>query len=507
MTRTINTTCPYCGTGCGVSVEIGDDGARVSGDKKHPANFGRLCVKGSALAQVLTHEDRLLHPKIDGARASWDAALDLVAQKFSQTIAAHGPDAVAFYLSGQLLTEDYYVANKLMKGFDRLSQCRHQFAPVHVGLRRRTQARLRLRHGSRLLRGPGAADLVVLVGSNLGLVPSRALPAAGGGARQARRPPQNRQIDPRRTATSELADLHLSLAPGSDVALFNGLLRELNAAGKRARKFVGDHTSGAEAALAEARKRTLEKTAEATELSPRELRQFFDLVIDNDKTVTVYSQGVNQSSAGADKVNAIINTHLLTGRIGQPGSGPFSVTGQPNAMGGREVGGLANMLAAHMEIDNHDHRTLVQDFWRSPAIAAKPGLKAVELLRAIYEGQVKAVWIVATNPVDSMPDADFVRAALAKMSLRGRIRCRGKDRHDKARACASAGAGLGREGRHGHQFREAHFPAAGVAQGARRGPRRLAGDLRRGAAHGFRRGLRLRRTRRDFSRTCGALRS
>ncbi len=414
MSRTIKTTCPYCGVGCGVAAQIDGDDVRVSGDREHPANFGRLCVKGSALAQVLTHEERLLHPRIGGARASWDDALDLVATTFTRTIAEHGPDSVALYVSGQLLTEDYYVANKLMKGFvgsaniDTNSRlCMSSSVAGH-----------KRAFGSDTV--PGAyedieeADLVVLVGSNLAwchpILHQRL--AAARERRNGR--PYVVNIDPRRTATSEIADLHLSLEPGSDVALFCGLLRELQKAGKRDRKFVAAHTQGLDETLAAAKAWTEEKVAAATGLSRENLRRFYGLVIDHDKTVTVYSQGVNQSSAGTDKVNAIINAHLLTGRIGKPGCGPFSVTGQPNAMGGREVGGLANMLAAHMEIGDPAHRGLVREFWSAPRLVEKPGLKAVELFQAIHDGRVKAVWIIGTNPVDSLPDADFVRAALQK---------------------------------------------------------------------------------------------
>jgi assimilatory nitrate reductase catalytic subunit len=415
MTQIVKSTCPYCGTGCGVSVSVGAGGeVRVSGDVEHPANFGRLCVKGSALAQVLTQEERLLHPRIHGERASWDDALDLVASTFEKTIAAHGPESVALYVSGQLLTEDYYVANKLMKGF---------IGAANIDTNSRLCMSSSVAGHKRAFGAdtvPGCyedlelADLVVLVGSNLAWCHPVLYQRLAAAREKRGGLPKIVNIDPRRTATSELADLHLSLAPGSDVALFNGLLRELNKSAKRAKKFIADHTEGAEAALAEAKKWTPEKVTATTGLSFTELSRFYDLVIANDKTVTVYSQGVNQSSSGTDKVNAIINTHLLTGRMGKPGCGPFSVTGQPNAMGGREVGGLANMLAAHMDIDNADHRALTQGFWRSPKIAAKPGLKAVDLFQAIHDGRVKAVWIIATNPVDSLPDADFVRAALEK---------------------------------------------------------------------------------------------
>ena len=433
MTQTIKTTCPYCGTGCGVSASVGGDGeVRVSGDAEHPANFGRLCVKGSALAQVLTQEERLLYPQIHGARANWDDALDVVASTFEKTIAAHGPESVALYVSGQLLTEDYYVANKLMKGF---------IGAANIDTNSRLCMSSSVAGHKRAFGAdtvPGCyedlelADLVVLVGSNLAWCHPVLYQRLAAAREKRGGLPKIVNIDPRRTATSELADLQLSLAPGSDVALFNGLVRELNKSAKRAKKFIADHTEGAEAALAEAKKWTPEKVAAATGLSLAELSRFYDLVIANDKTVTVYSQGVNQSSAGTDKVNAIINTHLLTGRIGKPGCGPFSVTGQPNAMGGREVGGLANMLAAHMDIDNADHRALTQSFWRSPAIAAKPGLKAVDLFKAIHDGRVKAVWIIATNPVDSLPDADFVRAALEKCPFVVGLRCGGKHRHRRA---------------------------------------------------------------------------
>jgi assimilatory nitrate reductase catalytic subunit len=412
MTKTICTTCPYCGVGCGVSAEVDNGSARVAGDKAHPANFGRLCVKGSTLAQTLTLEERLLHPRIGAARASWNDALNLVARMFSQTIARHGPDSVALYVSGQLLTEDYYVANKLMKGF---------IGSANID----TNSRLCMSSAvAGYKRAFGAdtvpccyedleeADLVVLVGSNLAWCHPILFQRLAAAREKRGGLPKIVNIDPRRTATSEIADLHLSLAPGSDVALFLGLLRELNKAGKTAKRFVAAHTNGLDEALAAAKSWTIEKVAAETALPASELRQFYDLVIATEKTVSAFSQGVNQSTAGTDKVNAIINTHLLTGRIGKPGSGPFSITGQPNAMGGREVGGLANMLAAHMDIENPAHRALVKNFWNAPAMAQKPGLKAVDLFKAISDGRVKAVWIMGTNPVDSLPDADMVRDAL-----------------------------------------------------------------------------------------------
>ncbi|MDR3496938.1 MAG: molybdopterin-dependent oxidoreductase [Ancalomicrobiaceae bacterium] len=405
------TTCPYCGVGCGVIATRRDDGSiGVRGDPEHPANFGRLCSKGSALAETLSLDDRLLRPEIGGRPAAWDEALDLVARRFAETIAEHGPDSVAFYVSGQLLTEDYYVANKLMKGFigsaniDTNSRlCMSSSVAGH-----------RRAFGSDTV--PGcyddleAADLVVLVGSNLAWchpVLYQRLMAA-----RQHRGTRIVVIDPRRTATAETADGHLAIAPDSDVALFGGLLSYLHGNGCIDADFVAAHTSGLDVALDAVADLDPAKTARLTGIPEADLVAFFAEFAATDKAVTVYSQGVNQSVFGSDKVNAILNCHLATGRIGREGMGPFSVTGQPNAMGGREVGGLANVLAAHMSLDSPTDRAVVQTFWASPRVAEKPGLKAVELFRAIGDGRVKAVWIIATNPVDSLPDADSVGEAL-----------------------------------------------------------------------------------------------
>ncbi|MCC6736237.1 MAG: molybdopterin-dependent oxidoreductase [Bauldia sp.] len=411
MNVPVRTTCPYCGVGCGVLATPGPDGSvTVAGDPEHPANFGRLCSKGSALGETVGLEERLLHPEIDERRAAWDEALDLVAARFAATIAEHGPDAVAFYVSGQLLTEDYYAANKLMKGFlgsaNIDTNSRLCMASSVAGHRRA--------FGSDTVPGTyedlEEADLVVLVGSNLAwchpVLYQRLLAA------KERRGTRIVVVDPRRTNTADGAELHLPLRPGSDVALFNGLLNHLAEAGAMNQDFVRRHTSGLDAAL-DAARLLADGTAELTGLPQETLDGFYGLFAGTPRVVTVYSQGVNQSATGTDKVNAIINCHLLTGRIGRPGAGPFSVTGQPNAMGGREVGGLANQLAAHMAIEDADARNLVGRFWNAPHMAERAGLKAVDLFRAVGDGRVKALWIMATNPVDSMPEADDVRAALA----------------------------------------------------------------------------------------------
>ena len=414
MSTETKTTCPYCGVGCGVIATPRPDGsAVVQGDPAHPANFGRLCSKGAALGETLGLDGRLLEPEVNGDKAGWDEALDEVAGRFKQTIAEYGADAVAFYVSGQLLTEDYYVANKLMKGFigsgniDTNSRlCMSSSVAGH-----------KRAFGEDVVPGCYAdlelADLLVLVGSNAAWchpVLYRRISLA-----KASRPAMKIVvIDPRRTDACDLADLHLGLQPGSDVALFNGLLHHLRRHDGLDFAFLERHVAGyAEALTAAASCPSIPATAAACGLAEDAVAKFFQLFLSTPKTVTAWSQGVNQSSAGTDKVNAIINVHLATGRIGKPGMGPFSLTGQPNAMGGREVGGLANQLAAHRDFGHAEDWRAVADFWNAPNLARKPGLKAVDLFEAIGSGRVKAVWIMATNPVVSLPDSTAVRAALA----------------------------------------------------------------------------------------------
>ncbi|AFL51648.1 assimilatory nitrate reductase catalytic subunit [Sinorhizobium fredii] len=412
MAHEVKTTCPYCGVGCGVIARVSDDGAvSVKGDPEHPANFGRLCSKGSALAETLDLDGRLLHPEIGGRRAGWNEALDLVAERFSRSIAENGPDSVAFYVSGQLLTEDYYIANKLMKGFigsaniDTNSRlCMSSSVAGH-----------RRAFGSDTVPGTyedlELADLVILTGSNLAWC-HPVLYQRLSAAKTSRPEMKVVVIDPRRTMTADIADMHLAIAPDGDTALFNGLLAYLADNSAVDQDYVWAHTNGFAEALQAAAVLDLPHLSDATGLTQKQLGEFFRLFETTEKVVTCYSQGVNQSAAGTDKVNAIINCHLATGRIGRPGMGPFSLTGQPNAMGGREVGGLANMLAAHLDIEKADDRDLVRRFWGSPAVAAKPGLKAVDMFRAVADGRIKALWIMATNPVVSMPDADAVEAAI-----------------------------------------------------------------------------------------------
>jgi assimilatory nitrate reductase catalytic subunit len=417
----VRTACPYCGVGCGVLATPNDGGGvDISGDPVHPANFGALCSKGSALGETLGLDGRLLHPMVrrDGAlaQADWTTALDAVATGFKRAIKQHGPDAVAFYLSGQLLTEDYYVANKLMKGFigsaNVDTNSRLCMASSVAGHRRA--------FGADTVPGVYAdldeADLIVLVGSNAAwchpvLFRRMAANKRDRGARLV-------VIDPRRTATAEDADLFLAIAPGSDTALFCGLLAHLAESGALDDAFIEDHTTGFAEAIARAREIApdVDATAKATGLARADVVSFFGWFRATPRVVTCYSQGVNQSAQGTDKVNAIINCHLATGRIGRLGMGPFSLTGQPNAMGGREVGGLANQLAAHMgfspgEIDR------VRRFWKAPHMATHEGLKAVQMFDAIAAGRIKALWVMATNPAVSLPRAGAVRDALRKLEL------------------------------------------------------------------------------------------
>jgi assimilatory nitrate reductase catalytic subunit len=398
----VRSTCPYCGVGCGVLLHPdGAGGLAVRGDPEHPANHGRLCSKGTALGETVGLGGRLRAPRVNGQEASWDEALDLVATRFNETIGKHGPDSTAFYVSGQLLTEDYYVANKLMKGFigsaNIDTNSRLCMASTVAGHKRA--------FGTDTVPGTYAdldeADLVVLVGSNLAWChPVLYQRVKASGAKII-------VIDPRRTASCDGADLHLAIAPGADVALFNRLLSAIYEGGAFDKDFIA-HTNGFDETV-----RMAMNDGACTGLTAEEVSAFCRMWIGTEKVVTIFSQGVNQSTSGSDKVNAILNCHLATGRIGRPGMGPFSVTGQPNAMGGREVGGLANMLACHLDLENADHRAAVRGFWQAPQMPDAPGLKAVDMFRAVGEQRIKALWIIHTNPAVSMPEADAVRDAIA----------------------------------------------------------------------------------------------
>jgi assimilatory nitrate reductase catalytic subunit len=417
LSGVVKTTCPYCGVGCGVEA-IADPagGVTMRGDASHPANLGKLCVKGSALGETLGLDGRLLHPMIHGQRATWNQAVGFVADGLRKVIAQHGPNAVAFYLSGQLLTEDYYIANKFAKGF---------LGTPHVDTNSRlcmasSVAGHRRAFGSdtvpQTYEDLDQADLIILVGSNAAwchpvLYQRMQMAREMRGARVI-------NIDPRRTATSEGSDLQLSVKSGMDSVLFSWLLVQIDARGIVDRAYVERHTNGFDAALVSARSIApdLETVVSRTGLSAGDITDFVNLFIASDRVVTCYSQGVNQSAQGSDKVNAILNCHLATGRIGRPGCGPLSLTGQPNAMGGREVGGLANMLAAHMGYSPPEVER-VRTFWDAPNMAQNEGLKAVQMFEAIERGEIKALWVMHTNPAVTLPRADAMRAAMKKLDL------------------------------------------------------------------------------------------
>lgn len=413
------TTCPYCGVGCGIDATIEDNKiTRVKGDISHPANLGRLCVKGSSLHETLGDSNRILQPRINGEDKSWKESTQYVADKFKALIKEHGPDSIAFYLSGQLLTEDYYVANKLMKGFigsgnvDTNSRlCMASASAAH-----------KRAFGEDIV--PGCyedfenAEVIFMVGSNA----AYAHPIIYQRIVKAKADNPNLKIivlDPRATATSETADLHIALKPGSDAYYYNGLLMYLAHHNKLDNEYIDEHCQGFEQALKTAKTQLhdIASVAVACDVELTTLIKSYQYFADYNKVVTIFSQGINQSSSGVDKGNAIINCHLATGKIGYEGAGPFSITGQPNAMGGREVGGLSTQIAAHMDYETPGAIDLISRFWQAPNMSTKQGYKAVDMFNAVDEGKIKAIWIMATNPVVSMPDANFIKRALKKCEL------------------------------------------------------------------------------------------
>jgi assimilatory nitrate reductase catalytic subunit len=420
-------TCPYCGVGCGVIIE--SEGAQITGvrgDPDHPANFGRLCTKGSTLhltAQApITLQTRLLQPMRRVNRnekpqaVSWDSALDFVATSFAQIIREHGPDAVGFYISGQLLTEDYYVFNKLVKG---------QIGTNNVD----TNSRLCMSSavaGYKQTLGADApptcyddvnhADCIFIIGSNT----AYAHPILFRRIEDAKKKnPQLKIIfaDPRKTDTAEIADLYLPLLPGTDVALFHGMLHIMLWEGWIDTAYIAEHTNGFEELKQLVRDYTPDHVAQICGIKKEDLFTAAKLFATSQATLSLYCQGLNQSSSGTAKNASLINLHLATAQIGKPGAGPFSLTGQPNAMGGREVGGLANLLSAHRDMANPAHRAEVAQLWSITDVPATPGKTAVEMFQAAADGQIKALWIACTNPAQSMPDQALVRKALQRAKI------------------------------------------------------------------------------------------
>jgi assimilatory nitrate reductase catalytic subunit len=413
----VKSTCAYCGVGCGIDITV-EDGKAIAlvGTKEHPANYGKLCVKGTNLLATTDLTNRLLAPKINNQTVDWSTATNHVAEELSKIIKGHGPDSVAFYVSGQLLTEDYYLANKLMKGY---------IGSANID----TNSRLCMSSAVAAYKRSFGEDVVPCSYDDLDS--TELLLITGSNAawthpvlfqRIERAKKRNAKmkvvvIDPRKTATSQIADYFLQIKPGTDAAFFNGLLYYLSQNDGLNSHYIEQHTQGFEQASLEASNWPVEEVSTYCDIDAKILESVYQLFAITEKVITFYSMGINQSNSGVDKCQSIINCHLATGKIAKEGCGPFSITGQPNAMGGREVGGLSNQLASHMDIENPEHRSSLQRFWQSPTMANKAGYKAVDLFDAIDEGKVKAVWIMATNPMVSLPDRAKIARALKKCEL------------------------------------------------------------------------------------------
>jgi assimilatory nitrate reductase catalytic subunit len=419
--------CCYCGIGCGVIIET--DGVQVTGvrgDPQHPANFGRLCTKGSSLhlsAQpMLQQQARALYPELRSGRntprkrVSWDGALDAIAQQFADTIRRHGPDSVGFYISGQLLTEDYYVFNKLAKGLIGTnnidSNSRLCMSSAVAGYKQTLGADA----PPSCYEDIDRAEVIFIVGSNT----AYAHPILYRRIEDARKNNPKLKIivaDPRRTDTAREADLFLPILPGTDVALFNGMLHLCLWEDLVDSVYIAAHTDGFAELKQTVREYTPKMVAEICGISEADLIQAARWFGSSKATLSLYCQGLNQSSSGTAKNAALINLHLATHQIGKPGAGPFSLTGQPNAMGGREVGGMANLLSAHRDLGKPEHRAEVAAFWGVDDVPAKPGKTAVELFEAVRSGEIKILWIACTNPAQSLPEQRLVREALKTAEL------------------------------------------------------------------------------------------
>ena len=435
MTQETRSTCPYCGVGCGVIIE--SDGRQITGvrgDPQHPANFGRLCTKGSTLhltaAQPVTLQTRLLRPQMRAARGdtpqpvSWDHALDQVADRFAAVITSHGPDAVGFYLSGQLLTEDYYVYNKLAKGLIGTNNVDTNSRLCMSSAVAGYKATLGADAPPACYDDLNHAHTLFITGSNTAFA-HPILFRRIEDAKRARPGLRLIVVDPRRTETAEAADLFLQILPGTDVALFNGMLHLMLWEGLTDAAYITAHTHGFEALRDRVRDYTPKAVAQLCGVAEADLVQAARWFAGLDgadaparrPTLSLYCQGLNQSSSGTAKNAALINLHLACGQIGKAGAGPFSLTGQPNAMGGREVGGLATAMSAHRDLANPQHRAEVARLWQVHDVPSAPGKSAVEMFQAAADGQIKALWIACTNPAQSMPDQATVRRALERCEL------------------------------------------------------------------------------------------
>ncbi len=423
--RWSKSVCPYCGVGCGIFVGEKDGKVhKVRGNPLHPANKGLLCAKGATLPQILEAPDRLLFPQSRNsrtdhfARDTWPEALSRIADKIRKTIERHGPESVAFYISGQLLTEDYYVINKFAKGFlgtnNVDSNSRLCMASAVAGYLTSLGAD-----------GPPAcyedielAEAFLLIGTNMAACHPVTFQRIK--ARKSKDPNVKViVVDPRETRTSDIADLYVPLKPGTDVAFLNGMLHVMEKENFTDPMFIQNHTTGWPALKELLKKYPPERVAEICGVPTASVVESARFFGKSKSALSFWSMGLNQSTQGVAKNNAVINLHLITGKIGKPGSGPFSLTGQPNAMGGRETGGLAHLLPGHRFVANPIHRREMEKIWNIPEnrIHSKPGLSAIELFKALENGKVKVIWVIATNPMVSIPNLNLVRSALERAEL------------------------------------------------------------------------------------------
>ncbi|MDI1298909.1 nitrate reductase [Methylotenera sp.] len=422
MIKETKSTCCYCGVGCGVIISSQNDKIiGIKGDPDHPANFGRLCTKGSTLHLTAKLDNRLLYPEMrltreaTRKRVSWDESLDYLTEQFAQTIEKHGPDSVAFYISGQLLTEDYYVFNKLAKGLIGTNNVDTNSRLCMSSAVTGYKATLGSDAPPACYEDIDSAECLFITGSNTAF----AHPIIFRRIEDAKKNNPNLKIvvvDPRRTDTAQAADLHLAILPGTDVALYNGMLHVLLWEGLLDMAYIQAHTNGFDALKDTVREYTPKMVADICGIKEADIitaAKWFG----KGPSLSMYCMGLNQSIHGTDKNAALINLHLATGQIGKLGAGPFSLTGQPNAMGGREVGGMANLLSAHRDLANPEHRAEVATLWGVDSVPATPGKTAVEMFDAVKEGSIKAIWIACTNPAHSMPDVNNVIAALQNAEL------------------------------------------------------------------------------------------
>jgi ferredoxin-nitrate reductase len=417
----IKTTCSYCGVGCGIIVTNNSkNGVTVRGDKDHPVNRGMLCSKGMNLHYVVNDtSDRILYPEMRWSkshpmeRISWDTAMERAAAVFNSIIRKYGPDSVGFYISGQCLTEEYYLVNKLVKGFLKTNNID-------------TNSRLCMSSAVAAYKKTFGEDSVPIAYDDIELADTFLITGANPAwchpilfRRIEQHKEKNPQvkiivIDPRRTDTASTADLHLQIIPGTDVILYHALAKCIIERGYSDSAFINNNTENYLAYKDLIMSTSLEKASKLCGISVNDIKLASDLIGKAEGFLSLWAMGLNQSAIGVDKNTALLNLSLLTGHVGKPGSGPFSLTGQPNAMGGREVGGMANLLAVHKDLANPIHRQEVADFWGVDSISEKPGLTATEMFEALESGKMKAIWVICTNPLVSLPDSRRVEKALAK---------------------------------------------------------------------------------------------